>query len=751
MKNVRHKYNAHEVSDQERAATFAARQNILDLILRRLTDQTGSSLLLTGPRGAGKSTLVQMVRQKIEESEDLSQNWLPVILPEELIGVTSLRDFLSCILEQLGLTGFTTGENFHNQCENEFDEESSEALAIEGIKTVAKETNKTLLVAVENLDQLFSRALDDERMQSTLRRLLMYERQMCLLATSVSILGNHQEYDHPFWEYFEEIQLLPANDVETDEILKLRAHYELNDAFLNRYTQSHGLVRAINRLTGGNPRLIVMLYEVITMGDVESAVAVLRQLLDELTPLYNGLLDRLSNQHRKIVDAIMRQGGQAFVHEIASTARLPENTIRAQLKRLKDTGCVNVIGGGKGKEAVYTVEDRLFSTWYQLRYFRPQRRRIEIFIEVLRVWFSAEERQRQLSEIFKRQEMSNDLIQPELSRYLLDSLEGTEYYAKNHERWKSYYATSSNFKNADDPDTEFVPGEKIATPLSRAFSPGENEDSQQEIDEYTRIINLAETSADQVAQALFDRGVTYGLLGETQQEIEDYTRVIDLSEAPPDQISKALFNRGYVYGQRGETQQAIKDYTHVINQSEAPPDQIAKALVNRGVIYGQLGETQQAIEDYTRVIDLPDAPPDQIAKALFNRGITYGRLRETQQAFEDYTRVIDLSEAPPDQIAKALVNRGYVYGQRGETQQEIEDYTRVINLPEAPPDQIAKALVNRAITYGQLGETQQAFENYTHVINLTEAPPDQIAQALVNRGYVYGQRGETQQEIEDYT
>ncbi len=55
---------------------------------------------------------------------------------------------------------------------------------------------------------------------------------------------------------------------------------------------------------------------------------------------------------------------------------------------------MEVRGGGKGRAAYYTVPDQLFLTWYQMRYLRPHRRRIELFVEVLRVWFEEDQRLR---------------------------------------------------------------------------------------------------------------------------------------------------------------------------------------------------------------------------------------------------------------------------------------------------------------------------------------------------------------------
>ena len=756
MTLVRHKYNAHEVSDEERAATFAARQAVLKSILQRLEDHGGTSFLLTGSRGTGKSTLVHLVRQKINETPALSQVWLPVVLPEEQIGVSSLRDLLVVILEQLAADGIAIAGQFHEKCEQEMDEEISEELAIQGIAAVANETGKTLLVGLENLDQLFTRALSDERMQSTLRRLLMHEKHMCLLATSVSQLTDLQDYDQPFYEYFEHFDLERLNDQQADEVLSRRAKYENNDLFLSRYQQSRGVVRAINRLTGGNPRLLVMLYEVVSMGDVESAVAVLRQLLDELTPLYDGLLLRLSNQHRKIVDAIMRNSGQATVGEIASTARLADNNVRAQLKRLKDTGCVAVVGGGKGKEAVYTIEDRLFSTWYQLRYFRPQRRRIEIFIEVLRAWFTAEERQQQLDELLGDIENT----QPELGSFLVASLEGTEFYENARETWESFFTketqqheVNDEFRSydelvSDETSTPFELAEFLSKQAEQHYDAGQYLDA---INDLTRIIELAEAPQNVFAEALYNRGVIHGKTGENQRAIDDHTRVVELPDAPTEVVVRALYDRGTRYEDMGDHTQAIVDYTCILKLPDAPLNLVADALFGRGASYGHIGDATNALADYTRVADMPDAPADHVAKALINRGLKYYDLGEVQRAISDFTSVVEQSNAPRNFVAIALLNRAARYGEIGNSQRAIVDYTRIVDVADAPIELVALALIGRGFTYGEMGDSSKEIADNKHVTQMAAVSVSLFAKGFIERGNQYVELGDSQRAIADYT
>jgi hypothetical protein len=171
-----------------------------------------------------------------------------------------------------------------------------------------------------------------------------------------------------------------------------RAKYDQNDRFPEQYRRQRSGIRAITRLTGGNPRLILMLYEVLSGGHVQPVVQTLRQLVDELTPLLKDVLESLPPQQSKVLDALMRTGGTATPRQLATASRLDLNKVTTQLQRLKEGQIVEVRGGGKGRTAYYTVPDQLFCTWYQLRYLRPNRRRIEMFVELLKTWFDAEER-----------------------------------------------------------------------------------------------------------------------------------------------------------------------------------------------------------------------------------------------------------------------------------------------------------------------------------------------------------------------
>ncbi len=796
MVRVAHKYMPGEAPEEERIATFAARHHTLDYLTKILRDQVSSrtlnSALITGPRGAGKTTLVLMLVHRIEHDEALRRAWLPVRFAEELPGVTSLRDLLSEALRIQTEDGVAGAREWHEKAEAEDNDDQSLEIAALGLRQIAQTQQRRFLFFVENLDLVFDRGLDEQE-EAHLRRLLMDDPFFMILGTAVRLFPQLTDYEKAFFNYFNEVSLPRLDDREVEELLLKRAEYHNNDIFKQRYAQNRPSIRAISRLTGGNPRLVTDLYEIFSEHRIEPVVSLLRKTIDELTPLLKDVLEGLTPQQGKVLDALMRRGGSASPSEIAGAARLGLNTVTTQLTRLREAQLVEVHGGGKGRKAYYIVPDQLFCTWHQMRYLRPNRRRIELIVEFLRVCFDEEDRLAHLRELLaQRAQAGSD--RSVTAEYFAASLIATD-----HERLASELAVQSwldegrmaeaAFALAEFDSDEALPADKkkyaayAHAELGRWLEEhgGEekaeaayrealridpnNTDAQfnlalilarggeeaKAILLWTSVISYPTTHLQVVARSLFNRGVAKSQLSNTQGAIDDFSAVLQLEDAPVDQIARSLFSRGVAKGRQGDTQGAIDDYSAVLQLVDAPVDQVARSLFSRGVTKGQQGDTQGAIDDYSAVLQLEAAPVDQIAKSLVNRAITMGQPGDTQGAIDDYSAVLQLEDAPVDQIAISLVNRGVTKGRQGDTQGEIDDYSAVLQLEDAPVDQIAISLVNRGVTKGRQGDTQGEIDDYSAVLQLVDAPVDQFAKSLVNRGLAKSRLADTEGAIDDFS
>jgi tetratricopeptide (TPR) repeat protein len=687
MTLVTHKYTPAEMSDDELESTFAAREHTVEYLVKALRDQmrsrTLSSYVITGPRGAGKSTIIQMVDLRIRQDAQLSAAWIPVIFPEEQFNMISLRDMLAATLQILAKQNIPAAQQWMSKVESEPNEEQSEQLAITGIREVTRQTGKRLILFIENLNHLLEEHLDD-KMKGTLRRLLMTDALMMIIGSTVHIIDDLKSYDEAFFNYFGQVPLDRLNAEQISELLRKRAEYDHNERFLLELPKQQAKVKTLVHLTGGNPRFVLMLYELLSLQQVTTIVQQLKRLLDELTPLLKDEMENLPPQQRKIIHALMERGGTAQPTDLTAPTRLPLNAITTQLKRLKDAQIVELLGGGKGRAANYTVPDKLFSLWYQMRYLSLNRRRIELFVEVLRVWFEADERIDSLRKLAS--ERRDTTVQA-----LRECATTAEYLAAS-------LKDSPHARAAAD----LCVSRWIATDLREAAMAYADLSNKVQIDESKAHLGLSDW---------------LGMQGDFRNAIKALDEAI-LKSRNIEDITRALCNRGFSKSELGDMPGALADYTAVIEFEAAPVEAVAIALLQRGITKGQVGDTEGEISDYTATIKWDGAPCEQVASAFLNRGVVKGKLGDVQSEILDYKAVIELEGAPTEQVAMALVNRGLARHSVGDAHGAVTDYTTVIKMDGAPREQLAKALFNRGVSSVRAGLTEEAFRDLINVISI---------------------------------
>ncbi|MGD0499897.1 MAG: SIR2 family protein, partial [Bryobacteraceae bacterium] len=114
--------------------------------------------------------------------------------------------------------------------------------------------------------------------------------------------------------------------------------------------------------------------------------------------------------------------------------------------------------------------------------------------------------------------------------------------------------------------------------------------------------------------------------------------------------AKALYNKGLTLGVLNRSEEEIAVYDEVVRRygdaTEAPlREQVAKALVNKGITLGSLNRSEEEIAVYDEVVrrygEAPEAPlRERVAKALVNKGITLGSLNRSEEAIAAYDEVV---------------------------------------------------------------------------------------------------------------
>jgi tetratricopeptide (TPR) repeat protein len=734
-------YDPWETPAEERKARFVGREALLERLLSGIAQQEGHQTvqhyLLLGPRGIGKTSILLTVRDRVRESAALSAGWFCVQLREEEYFIRTLRDLLELVLRALAEEeDLPDAAEVAERVHQEKREERSLAVAVEGLRSLAARRGRRILLLIDNFDRLFPataagrcKTRPAENEFRAFRKLLSRESFLMVVGASVRLFEEIAAYDQAFFNFFSPVEIPSLSESEICELLRKCAEIEKNTAFLEQFEALRDKVRAITYLTGGNPRLVVMLYDVLRHHEMAPVVEALRETVGGLTPLLKHVLDDMPRQQSKTLDALVRLRGAAPPNEIATMARLPLNVVTAQLGRLKEARFVVVEGEGKGRPATYRVSDPMFHTWYQMRYLRPAGRRIELFVEFIRAWFSVEERRHFLDEQWRvlRDNGGRGLrgyASQEASlaiRYYAFALEDEDERQEQFGRLADVFVEAGKRREA-------------AMLLAEAAEPAALTERQYECAGYRllggRMVEKGRHS-DAIAafrealglepgnvEAMLGLGVCLGLAGEYAQAASEFQRVIDLPGASAGRVVWALFCRGAAKMSLGDSQGAIADYTAVMDLPGAPAELVATALVNRGLAKGSLGDSQGAIADYTAAADLSGAPVEQVAKALFNRGTAKGSLEDSHGAIADYTAVVDLPGAPAEQVARAFGARGAAYVAGRDSSKALSDFEAAADVPGLSLELRALGLAGSAAALLLLSRPGEAVARFEECLGL---------------------------------
>ena len=734
-------YDPWETPAEERKARFVGREALLERLLSGIAQQEGHQTvqhyLLLGPRGIGKTSILLTVRDRIRETAALSARWFSVQLREEEYFIRTLRDLLELVLRALAEEeDLPDAAEVAERVHQEKREERSLAVAVEGLRSLAARRGRRILLLIDNFDRLFPATAAGRRKTRpagdefrAFRKLLSKESFLMVVGASVRLFEEIAAYDQAFFNFFTPVEIPNLSEDEICELLRKCAELEKNTAFLEQFEALRDKVRAITYLTGGNPRLVLMLYDVLRHREMAPVVEALRETVGGLTPLLKHVLDDMPRQQSKTLDALVRLRGAAPPNEIAAMARLPLNVVTAQLGRLKEARFVVVEGEGKGRPATYRVSDPMFHTWYQMRYLRPAGRRIELFVEFIRAWFSVEERRHFLGEQWH---VLRDNGGRGLRGYASQEASlAIQYYAFSLE---DEGERQEHIGRLADALVQAGKQREAAMLLAESAEPTALTERQYESAGYRllggRMLDKGRVNDAMAAfrealrlepgnvEAMLGLGACLGLAGEHAQAASEFQRVIDLPDAPADVVAKALFFRGIARGSLGDSQGAIADYTAVVDQAGAPVELLATARFNRGYAKGSLGDRQGAIADYTAVVEMPGAPAEEVAKALVNRGAAKGSLGDSHGAIADYTAAVDLPGAPAEHVARAFGARGAAYVVGRDPSKALSDFQAAADVPGLSLDLRALGLAGSAAALLLLSRPGEAVGRFEECLGL---------------------------------
>ena len=698
-------------SDEEVMRQFVVRNKELDIALEVVRGNIDSPscqhILVVAPRGRGKTMLLARVAAELRTDEELSKRLFPVRFMEESQEIFTMADFWLETLFHLAREtaahdpGFAKDlQAMHAALAGRWHDSFLEQHARSAVLEATDRMGKKLVLMVENLQSLYESVDNDFGWK--LREVLQCEPGIILLATATSRFKGLDDVNQPFFELFRSLYLEPLDTEACGRLWQVVSGDE----------KKGREIKPLKILTGGSPRLLVIIAEFAHHQSLRELLGNLVQMIDDHSEYFRGHLENIAPKERRVYLAVIDLWQMSSSNEIATRARMDIRTVSSLLGRLIARGAVIV--EGSGKKRLYTATERLYSIYYKLRRERDEASLVQNLIQFMTVFY-----------------MEDELV--EMSGRFISEADQSPIIRRGIEMAMAEIPQIGNvFSNMTQPG------------INRIFKKADAA-----IDEYDNWSNKV---------VAMEPSGQYQAMNEVSDELTDNSRKSDSNEIQL-QIVRALVDKGVEQGKSGELEAAIATFNEVIERFGKSDEleiqlQSSRALVNKAVALGKLGQHKSVITACDEVIKLSgarDVPEIQLqfAMALANKGVALGLLNEHKRAIDTYNELVNqfgTSVAPDLQVlvADALVKKEMVLMQTGDYEavlvvcNEMEDRFGSSDTP-ALQVQVSTALVRNGLARMRLDQYEVAIAVYDEVIQRFETSDVleiqiQVSVALYNKG-----------------
>lgn len=371
---------------------FVAREpllrDVLDRIASSLTRGSQYFQLLVGPRGAGKTHLLALLRHRLlTEARFVEQRPKLCLAPlnEEEWGVASYLDLLVRVLRAIATQERDDSLRASIDDLHERHTRAPERSVAHAEDLLTKHVGKrTLVVLCENLDEIL-RGIGDEG-QKRWRASMQQRKHWNVVATTTALSDALQEHNSPFYNFFHIRQLDRLDLAAATALMRRKAEVDGKHDLAELLDTSMGRarLRAIHHLAGGNSRVYVILSEFLTKDSLDALWPAFLRTIDDLTPYYQDRIRQLAPAQRKIVECLCQAVHAIRVKDIAGRCLMSQQTAAKQLSEL--TRLRYVEGRSHGRETFYELTEPLLRICIDVKDNRT--RHLRTFVELMRHWFS---------------------------------------------------------------------------------------------------------------------------------------------------------------------------------------------------------------------------------------------------------------------------------------------------------------------------------------------------------------------------
>jgi len=741
--------------------TLVGHHDLLREFLARLqaTEKgaTANHLLLVGPRGIGKTHLLCLVDRCVSGRLHIPQDWSGpskawtsvFFAEEEYAGQNSLANFLLNLLDKLREA--LPAEQLWNLPPN-LHQQTDQAVidcCFERMERLDRERGGRILLVIDNLQKVLQQWPEEEHLR--LRSFLSRNSLLVILGSAPSVFKEVMDQKAAFHDFFE-IRILP--ELSNEQVLELLARRFEEDGRLGEFEARRAelskKIPAIEILTGGNPRLVLFLYQIATRSAFLDIELALRNLLEELREYFVRRFDELPDQARKVLDTIAQMSGPATPTEIAEAARLKLALVNAQLKRLKEGHYVRPAKFQRRRATRYDITERLFRIWRQTATVAG-RQRFRFLADFLKLYFTPEEIREMYSHHRAYLRAAVEIPRAEIMRHVEESF----YFQAAGEGALRYDAFSSRM------DSLIKIGEWGWAEEEAQYFAAESlkEHDREGLAVAYRAGALVHLQAGRRAEALEDIEKLIGI-GANEEAKSAAEKVLDLDQRSAD--ARRLF--GVAVGNIGDHARALEAFRKAAELSEPT----AALWTCQAIALNRLDRPEEALRCAEQAVGLDQ----KSARAHQELGVAVANLRQHERALEAFRKAVELSEptaalytyqaialndlgrhgealrcaeqamALDEKSARAHEELGVAVGNLGQYERALQAFRKAAEVSQPT----AALWTNQAITLNSLGRREEALRCAEQAVGLDQ----KSARAYQELGVAAANLGQHERALEAY-
>jgi len=346
---------------------------ILDERLRlAATTRTRQHTLLVGPRGSGKTHLIEVALYRALSQPDVADGLVIARIAEDVVGITSYTDLLRELAQSLGL-----------DVDDERDSGALERLLVDAAG------DRTLVLVIENLNRVF-RSINVVG-QSDLRAWAETSGRVFILAAAPALFPAVRDRGKPWFGGFMET---PVGGLTADQGRELLIHLasERGDKDLVDALQSDrgkARIQAVSQLTAGSPRIWTIFSDRLDVQSLDELIPAVEALVEGLVPYYQSLLWDLSDTQQAIVRQLAEGSSAAMTAaEIAAQIGRSQQTVSKALGLLRESRWVNdekLPESHDQRTTWYSLSEPMLRHHFQWRATKGEP--LRLIVDLLRQWF----------------------------------------------------------------------------------------------------------------------------------------------------------------------------------------------------------------------------------------------------------------------------------------------------------------------------------------------------------------------------